>query len=392
MAAVAAAIRADMKRELSLLVIEDMAEEVELIDHELRRAGLPARSQWVQNQEQLVDALAQQAPDVILSDHAFPGFDGFRALDLARQRCPEVPFIFVTGAHGDEAAVEALKHGADDYVLKSRLQLLAPAIERALREAVERARRREAEEALRQSQEQLRLLEADYRELQELTQALGRGMQTPLRHLEGLAELLRSAAGGPPGAKGRARAAAMVESAGQMGRLLDELLSYCRVGRGEMNRMRFSLADTVKEVLSDLSREAEGREVEWVLGELPEVVGDPALVWLALSGLIANALKFTRLRERARIEIGSTSTEREVIVRVADNGTGFDARECGRLFGVFQRLHPPGEFEGLGIGLAKVRRIARRHGGRTWAEGAPGKGASFFLSLTRPPPRRVATE
>jgi signal transduction histidine kinase len=395
-----------MKRELRLLVIEDMAADVELIDHELHRAGLRFRSKWVQNKEQLLEELTQRPPDVILSDHGIPGFDGFTALDVARQRCPEIPFIFVTGAHGDEVAVETLKHGADDYVLKSRLHLLAPAIKRALREAAERVRRRQAEVALQQSQEHLRLLaeteqtlrqsaaqvEADYRELQELTQVLARDLRMSLRHIDRFAELLQRAAGEQLSPKNRSSVLTIVESARQMGRLLDELLTYCRIGQAEMNRMHFSLADTVKEVLHDLSREVEGRQIEWVLGDLPEVVGDPALIWLAFSSLMSNAVKFTRLRERARIEIASTSTDREVIVCVADNGAGFDARHSARLFGLFQRLHPAGEFEGTGLGLANVRRIVQRHGGRTWAEGAPGQGASFFLSLPRPPARRMAED
>jgi light-regulated signal transduction histidine kinase (bacteriophytochrome) len=113
-------------------------------------------------------------------------------------------------------------------------------------------------------------------------------------------------------------------------------------------------------------------------------MGDPALIWLALSAVISNALKFTRPRARARIEIGGASTEREVIVRVADNGAGFETRHGAKLFGLFQRLHPPTEFEGIGVGLVNVRRIVHRHGGRVWAEGVPGQGASFFLSLPRP--------
>ncbi|MGO8676664.1 MAG: sensor histidine kinase [Limisphaerales bacterium] len=386
-----------MKRELRVLVIEDMAADVELIRHELRRAGLRCRSEWVRNKEQLLNELTQNPPDIILSDHGVPGFDGFTALDMARRACPEIPFIIVTGAHGDEVAVETLKHGADDYVLKNRLHLLAPAIERALREAAERGRRRRAEEALRQSQEELRLMaeaeqklrqaatrtEGDYRELQELTHVLAWDLRTRIRHIDRFAESLQRAPGGAARPEDRNSVRTIVESARQMGRVLDELLTYCRIGQVEMKRMHFSLADTVKEVLRDLSREAEGRQIEWVLGELPVIEGDPALIWLALSSLMSNALKFTRAREQARIEIGSTSTDKEVIVRVADNGAGFDAQRSARLFGLFQRLHSAGEYEGTGLGLANVRRIVQRHGGRAWAEGALGQGASFFLSLPR---------
>jgi light-regulated signal transduction histidine kinase (bacteriophytochrome) len=170
-----------------------------------------------------------------------------------------------------------------------------------------------------------------------------------------------------------------------MGALLDELVTYCRIGQIELTHLQFNLTDTVREIVHDLRRAAEGRHIEWVVGGLPEVVGDPALLWLVLENLLANAVKFTRPREHARIEIGSQSTPREIIVFVADNGVGFDPRHRAKLFGVFQRLHPATEFEGIGAGLANVRRIVRRHGGRAWAEGALDQGATFYFSLPRPP-------
>ena len=116
---------------------------------------------------------------------------------------------------------------------------------------------------------------------------------------------------------------------------------------------------------------------------MPEVTGDPPLLGEALTQLISNALKFTRSRKRARIEVGSTPTKRELIVYVADNGIGFEPRQRSSLFGVFQKLHP--DIEGLGVGLAKVRRIIRRHGGRTWARGTAGEGATFYFSLPQSP-------
>jgi CheY-like chemotaxis protein len=124
-----------MKKELRLLLIEDVGLDAELIQHELHRSGLHFQAKRVETADQFLHEIEHHAPDLILSDHGVPAFDGFTALATARARCPEVPFIFVTGAHGDEVAVETLKRGADDYVLKSRLHLLAPAIQRALRQA-----------------------------------------------------------------------------------------------------------------------------------------------------------------------------------------------------------------------------------------------------------------
>jgi light-regulated signal transduction histidine kinase (bacteriophytochrome) len=157
------------------------------------------------------------------------------------------------------------------------------------------------------------------------------------------------------------------------------------VGQVELYRLRFSLAELVKEAVQELRHQTEGRRIEWKIGPLPEVVGDPSLLGLALHNLIENALKFTHCRPVAQIQITSTLTEREAIIAVADNGIGFDARHRAKLFGIFQRLHTSAQHAGLGIGLANVRRIVQRHGGRTWAEGTIDYGATFYLALPRPP-------
>jgi light-regulated signal transduction histidine kinase (bacteriophytochrome) len=150
-----------------------------------------------------------------------------------------------------------------------------------------------------------------------------------------------------------------------------------------VNRTAVALAELAQTVVREVQREAGERQIEWVMSDLPEVEADPALLRQVLVNLVSNALKYTRTRPHARIEIGARRERTEEIIFVRDNGVGFDMRYAHKLFGVFQRLHRAADFEGTGVGLANVRRIIARHGGRTWAEGEVDKGATFSFSLPR---------
>jgi light-regulated signal transduction histidine kinase (bacteriophytochrome) len=167
-----------------------------------------------------------------------------------------------------------------------------------------------------------------------------------------------------------------------MGTLIDDLLSFSRMGRQPMSKTQVDLAVLTREVVAELESEARGRTVRWEIGALPVVLGDRAMLRVVLFNLLENALKFTRRREEAAIELSCAQGPRgEQVVSVRDNGAGFDMAYVGQLFEVFRRLHGADEFEGVGVGLANVRRVITRHGGRTWAEGRVGEGATFFFSL-----------
>jgi light-regulated signal transduction histidine kinase (bacteriophytochrome) len=225
-------------------------------------------------------------------------------------------------------------------------------------------------------------LEAANKELEGFTYSVSHDLRAPLRHIDGFLELLRNKAGNALNEQARYYMDAISDAAGKMGRLIDDLLSFSRMGRHALTVRKVALGELVHDIQSEFEPDTAGRNIDWRIGDLPVVSGDGAMLRIVLVNLISNALKFTRPRHQARIEIsalpGRTS---EVVISVRDNGVGFDMAYADKLFSVFQRLHRADEFEGTGIGLANVRRIIARHGGRTWAEGAFNQGAVFYFSL-----------
>jgi PAS domain S-box-containing protein len=250
--------------------------------------------------------------------------------------------------------------------------------------------RKRGEEALRQLNleldrrvmERTTQLEAANKELEAFAYSVSHDLRAPLRHIDGFLRLLQKNLAAALDEESQHYMDTIAGAARKMDQLIDDLLSFSRTVRREVSFQPVNLGPLVKEVIRDLSLDAAGRDIDWHLDELPSVMGDEAMLRLALLNLIANALKFTRPRERARIEIGSQAgAEPETVIYVRDNGVGFDMTYGDKLFGVFQRLHRAEEFEGTGIGLATVRRIIARHGGRAWAEGALDQGATFYFSL-----------
>jgi PAS domain S-box-containing protein len=637
-----------MGNDLDILMLEDRPEDAVLVKEELRRGGLRFSFSRVETKRDFLEHIRRRQPDVILSDHGLPAFDGLSALRVARERCPDVPFVFVTGALGEEFAIRSFEGGAADYVLKHRLSDLVPTVQRALQVAEEKRRHRDYDEELRRNEESYRLLvdgvrdyalymldaegriatwnsgaeritgytaeeaigrtaelilppedtasgkqrqmieiaartgryeeqgwrrrkdgtlywaalvltairdksgtllgfakvshdmteqkrfeqalckseertrsilesaldaiivmdgngvvhewnpaaeqmfgysreqavgklladliippylreqhltglaryavdghgpmlnqrleamavradgsefpvelaitptkangssmftgyisditerkraeeqvkqlnaeleqrvqkrtqqlELANKELEAFSYSVSHDLRAPLRHINGFVEILQSTAGGVLDAESRGFLDTIADSARQMGKLIDDLLAFSRMGRTELRFAPVKLENILSESLRELRSECEGRDVRWNISPLPEVRGDPAMLRQVFINLLSNALKYTRTRSRTEIEIDAKETADEHILSVRDNGVGFDNAYAHKLFGVFQRLHPTHEFEGTGIGLAIVRRVIARHGGRVWAEGRVEEGATFFLSLPK---------
>lgn len=230
-------------------------------------------------------------------------------------------------------------------------------------------------------QERTAELQAAYQEMEAFSYSISHDLRAPLIHIAGFVEMLKSDLASSLDEKSSRHLQTICDSTENMGRMIADLLTFSRIGRAEMHKIRFDLNDTVKDVRRDLQAQTQSRKIMWILPQLPEVYGDPFLLRQALYNLLGNAVKYTRNRDEARIEITAQTTDSEHIFAIKDNGAGFDMKYAAKLFGVFQRLHFANEFEGTGIGLANVRRIIGRHGGRTWAEGAVEEGATFYFSL-----------
>lgn len=247
--------------------------------------------------------------------------------------------------------------------------------------AVERERSAVATDLARLNLE----LEEANRELEAFSHAVAHDLRSPLRAMSGFSQaLLRDQAGGL-GEDAARHLRYVAESAREMGRLIDDLLALSRLTRTEVKRERVDLSQVARAAVEELRRASPERRVEVTIEDGLVANGDPRMLAAAVEELLGNAWKFTRDCADPRIEFAALPAESPRTFLVRDNGAGFDMAYAGKLFGVFTRLHPPGEFEGTGVGLASVQRIVRRHGGRIWAEGEPDRGSTFYFTLDAPP-------
>jgi K+-sensing histidine kinase KdpD len=236
----------------------------------------------------------------------------------------------------------------------------------------------------RRVQQRTAELVATNEELESFTYSVSHDLRAPLRHVDAYAQMLEEEFGPqlPPEAQNFAKK--IRQGSQNMRQLVDDLLNLSHIGKTELNRRQTALNPLVEEVMNDLKPETASRHIQWEVGELPLAECDPGLMKQVFANLIANAVKYTRPRADAKIEVGQTQSDGETTVFVRDNGVGFNMKYVSKLFGVFQRLHRAEDFEGTGVGLATVARIVRKHGGRVWAEAELNKGATFYFTVDGP--------
>jgi len=311
-------------------------------------------------------------------DVQMPNMDGYELAELLRSddKTRRLPIIFLTAALMQEIDIfKGYESGGVDYILKPyRPAILLSKV------AIFLELDRQKSELL----EKQKLLEASNNELKAFAYSVSHDLRAPIRHVNSFAKLLKESATDNLDEKSQRYLSMIIDAAIRMGQLVDDLLEFSRAGRVGMTLRPVDLRQLVDKTIADLKTDIEDRDIAWKICSLPKVYADQSLIQIVLDNLISNAVKFTGKCKNAQIEIGEAPNgENEFIIFVRDNGCGFDMNYIDKLFGVFQRLHRQEEFEGTGIGLANVRRIITRHGGRTWAESTLGKGANFYISLPR---------
>jgi two-component system, sensor histidine kinase and response regulator len=363
-----------------ILIVDDEEALMKALSNTLTGHGYQTAG-FTQAQPALA-ALRQTRFDLLLSDLMMPEMDGISLLRATLEIDPDLVGIIMTGEGTISTAVEAMKSGAFDYVLKPfKLSAILPVLSRAVALRNLRLQNAVLQQKVRQRTSQL---EAVNKELEAFAYSVSHDLRAPLRHIGNYAGFLTQSKTSSLSEKDRDFLGHIVSSTEHMARLIDDLLEFSRMGSSDMRQTSIDPQALLEEIFRRIQPEIQTRNIIWKRNPLPPLHADPALLRQVFINLLLNAVKYSGTRDPAEIEIGCLAdSPDEIVIFVRDNGVGFDMEYAGKLFGVFQRLHRQEEFAGTGIGLANVRRIIARHGGRTWAEGKVDGGATFYFSLPK---------
>jgi len=363
--------------QLSVLHIEDNNLDAELVAKALRKGGFSISVAVVQNEADFEREIRLHPPDVVLADYNLPQWKGMEALEVLKREALDIPLILVSGALGDVTAVECIKRGATDYVLKDSLARLPEAIRRALQEKHLLRLRRRAEEDLAKKAVELARSNAD---LEQFAYIASHDLQEPLRMVAAYTQLIAERYRGKLDENADKFIGYACEGALRMQTLINDLLAFSRIGRTGVKAGRVNCDAAMAEVLLNLGPAIRDCGATVSYAPLPEVLADSSQMSQVFQNLIGNAIKF-RGKEPPEILVQAEKAGQDWLFTVSDNGIGIAPESAENIFVAFQRLHTRTEYPGNGIGLSICKKIIERNGGKIWVESGMSKGSSFKFTL-----------
>uniref|UniRef100_A0A831UEW9 histidine kinase n=1 Tax=Geobacter metallireducens TaxID=28232 RepID=A0A831UEW9_GEOME len=378
---------------LSLLYVEDEPEVRKLLCTVLTRKFPDQEIHVAENGMAGLELFRELRPDIVLTDIRMPVMDGIQMSRQIRAEDPTASIVVISASSETDYLLEAIRMGISRYVLKPvdhrmLLEAVDDCVVRISHERQVKAQneliRRLNSELERRVADRTAELEASNRELEAFCYSVAHDLSTPLRGIHGFSTILLEEYAGKLDDAAKGYLVRIGGAAARMGQLINDLLELSRVTRRELHRETIDLSHLVHGIARELRRRDPGRQGEFIIAEQLQDEGDPILIRLALENLLGNAWKYTAGVSRPCIEFGSSIANGERVYYVRDNGIGFDMAYAHKLFLPFQRLHGIDEYEGTGVGLASVQRIISRHGGKIWAEGEVGSGATFYFTIRSP--------
>jgi signal transduction histidine kinase len=367
----------DKLRSLRVVLLEDNPTDAELVLRALRQNGFVVSHDVVQNPGEFLRCIRTTSYDVVLADYNLPQWRGMEALGLIHEEGLDIPLIIVTGSLGDVRAVECIKQGATDYVLKDGLARLSISVRRALEEKRLREEHKLAQQELARKVEELA---RSNRDLEQFAYVASHDLQEPLRMVATYAQLLAEKYRGKLDAKADKYIEYAVDGALRMQTLIKDLLQFSRIGRRGTEPSQTDCNTVVQQVIKNLQGAIQESGAVVTYDHLPTVVADSAELLQLFQNLIGNAVKF-RGPETPVIRLRAERQGAEWHFAVSDNGIGISPEHAEAIFIVFRRLHTRAEYAGNGIGLSICKKIVEHHGGRIWVESEPGQGATFKFTL-----------
>ena len=355
---------------LRVLFVEDDPSDIELVSHALERGGFLPEYEVVETAEAFTTQIQKNTYDIILADFNLPSWNGMETTAILRREHLDIPVVLVSGALGETRAVECIKQGAADYVLKDHLLRLPEVVRRAVREKELRDQNRQAQAELARSN----------RDLEQFAYVASHDLHEPLRMVAAYTQLLSERYQGKLDETADKYIHYAVDGALRMQRLVQDLLAFSRLGHGAGERRTVQCKAVVEMAVQNLRVAIEESHAEVICGDLPELVADASQLAQLFQNLIGNAIKF-RGTQPPRIQVEAEKVGREWIFSVTDNGIGIAPEHADIIFVIFKRLHSRTEYAGNGIGLAICKKIVEHHGGRIWMESEPRRGTTFRFTL-----------